>query len=207
MVTGETDDAEFPTTVDAIQETHIAATSAFITQFNAAGSDLLYSTLLGKTETTATGTGVVYDKNGNIYATGFGEDLQTTSGAYEEVFQGGGSDAYAVKINADGSAVYVTNLGGEDADYGRAIAVDLQGNAYITGDTASDSFPTTTGAFQETYGGAVDAFVTKINPAGAALIYSTYVGDEESDKGLGIAVTAAGLCRHRGQHRLRQLPS
>src|SRR6185369_13237110 len=83
---------------------------------------------------------------------------------------------------------YSTYLGGSGFDQGYAIAVDSLGNAYVTGQTAAIDFPTTPGAFQTNYGGG-DAFVTKINPSGSALVYSTYLNGAS---GNGIAVDSAG---------------
>src|SRR5262249_43212188 len=85
--------------------------------------------------------------------------------------------------------VYSTYLGGAGDDIGSSIALDFSGDAYVTGSTASLSFPTTPGAFQVGYGGgATDVFVTKFNPAGSGLVYSTFLGGAGNDAGLGIAV-------------------
>lgn len=86
---------------------------------------------------------------------------------------------------------YATYLGGSRRDVGHHIAVDSAGNAYVTGRTASLNFPTTPGAVQPTLGGYFDAFVTKLNPAGSALLYSTYLGGRD-DGGYGLAVYSAG---------------
>ena len=97
------------------------------------------------------------------------------------------------KLNGDGSAlVYSTYLGGFSSDRGNAIAVDAAGNAYVAGLTFSTNFPTTPGAVRETFGGIFDAFVTKLNPAGTALVYSTFLGGSSLDEGFGIAVDTAG---------------
>src|SRR5439155_1226495 len=95
---------------------------------------------------------------------------------------------------------YSTYLGGSATDVGHGIAVDpncsINCNAYVTGETASRDFPTTPGAAQTTFGGVgligFDAFVTKLNPTGSALVYSTYLGGSDGDSGFGIAVDAAG---------------
>jgi hypothetical protein len=89
---------------------------------------------------------------------------------------------------------YSTYLGGEGSDGGTGIAVDSVGNAYVTGYTSSSSpgFPTTPGAYQTANAGLSDAFVTKLAPAGNALVYSTYLGGEMGDEGYGIAVDSGG---------------
>jgi hypothetical protein len=92
----------------------------------------------------------------------------------------------------DPTLAYSSYLGGGSYDSGEAIAVDASGNAYVTGFTASSDFPVTSGAFQTTYGGNQDAFVSKVNATGSALIYSAYLGGGEDDSGWGIAVDASG---------------
>src|SRR5439155_566034 len=113
-------------------------------------------------------------------------------GAFQPTFAGG-ADAFVTNLNATGSAlVYSTYLGGSSNDQGNAIAVDASGSAYVTGETLSTNFPTTLGAIQPTFAGVIDAFVTKLNPAGGALVYSTYLGGSDDDEGLGIALDASG---------------
>jgi hypothetical protein len=87
--------------------------------------------------------------------------------------------------------VYSTFLGGSNYDVGHGIAVDKVGNAYVTGETNSTSFPTKN-PLQPTYGGNQDAFVTEINVAGSALVYSTYLGGSNYEVGQGIAVDGSG---------------
>jgi hypothetical protein len=99
-----------------------------------------------------------------------------------------------MKVNVAGSAlVYSTYLGGSVTEWGQGIAVDGVGNAYISGWSSSNDFPTTPGAFQTTYqGGVSDAFVTKLNPAGSALVFSTYLGGTSDDWAGAIAIDASG---------------
>src|SRR5439155_5776765 len=84
-----------------------------------------------------------------------------------------------------------TYLGGNSEDGDWRIAVDASGNAYVAGFTSSSNFPTTAGTFQTTNGGDYDAFVTKLNPTGSALVYSTYLGGSSHEEGRGIAVDAS----------------
>src|SRR5262249_8511532 len=106
-----------------------------------------------------------------------------------------GADAFVTKLNDTGSAlVYSTYIGGAGQDSGNSIAVDSAGNAYVTGDTSSANFPTQN-AFQSKAGGdatTTDAFVLKLNPTGAALIYSSYLGGSGSDSGASIALDSLG---------------
>jgi hypothetical protein len=97
------------------------------------------------------------------------------------------------KLNPAGSGLsYSTYLGGSSGDQGFGIAVDASGDAYVTGRTGSTNFPTTGGAFQTTLAGGNDVFVTELNHAGSGLLYSTYLGGSDDDRGYGIAVDAAG---------------
>ena len=121
-------------------------------------------------------------------------NFPTTVGVFQTAFGGGLTDAFVTKLNPAGSGasdlVYSTYLGGSGSDTGFGIALGASGNAYVTGSTDSANFPTTAGAF--TSGGNGDAFVTKLNPAGAGLDFSTYLGGTGSDEGLAIAVDASG---------------
>ena len=144
------------------------------------------------------GSAIAVDGAGNAYVTGatYSADFPVTSGAFQKANNaiGQSSDnAFVSKINATGSAlIYSTYLGGTatgptfltntnpDGDSGLAIAVDTAGNAYVAGLAFSTDFPVTQGAFQATNGAASiaesNAFVTKLNPKGSALVYSTYFG-------------------------------
>src|SRR6185503_879367 len=103
----------------------------------------------------------------------------------------GSHDAFVTKLSPDGSElVYSTYLGGSLGDWGNGIAVDAAGNAYVTGQTDSASFPTLA-ALDTTLGGQTDAFVTMLDPAGS-VVYSTFLGGSSTDFGNGIAVDAAG---------------
>ncbi len=195
-VTGHTTSSNFPTTPGAFQTILHGVRSAFVTKLNAAGSALVYSTYLGGGSEDQ-GQSIALDASGNAYVTGYtsSSDFPTTSGALQIVYAGGnrdGFDAFVTKLNATGSALaYSSYLGGTRDDEGYGIAVDAAGNAYVTGATWSSNFPTTQGAFQ-TYGGDYDAFVSKLNPAGSALAYSTYLGGGNYDQAYAIAVDASG---------------
>jgi Beta-propeller repeat len=199
-VTGTTDSTNFPT-ANALQSTFAGRNceggDVFVTKFNAAGSALVYSTYLGGSGSEQ-GRGIAVDSAGNAYVTGSTDSSNfPTANAIQSTYGGGdgcdlGGDAFVAKFNPAGSAlVYSTYLGGSSGDLGAGIAVDSAGNAYVTGGTNSPNFPTAN-ALQSTLKGPGDIFVTKFNPSGSALIYSTYIGGDDSEFGLGIALNSTG---------------
>src|SRR4029077_9691056 len=108
-----------------------------------------------------------------------------TKNPLQPYFGGGFYDAFVAKVNPTGSAlVYSTFLGGSGNDQGSGIAVDSAGDAYVTGFTGSTNFPAVNPLQAANAGGTYDAFVAKINPSGSALVYSTYLGGSDYDKGL-----------------------
>jgi uncharacterized repeat protein (TIGR01451 family) len=198
-ITGQTDSTNFPTTAGAFQRTFGGSfEDAFVTRLDPSGSALVYSTYLGGNGLDA-GNGIAVDASGNAYVIGLtgSTDFPTTAGAFQTASHGGNPncpcDAFVTKLNATGTGlVYSTYLGGSGEERGRGIAVDASGDAYVTGTTASTDFPATPGAFQTTFGGINDVFVTKLNPSGSGLVYSTYLGGSGDGGGSGIAVDASG---------------
>src|ERR1035441_8986022 len=198
-VTGTTYSSDFPTTPGAFQTTPVYCSgcyTAFVSKLNATGSALAYSTYLGGSGGDL-GYGIAVDASGNAYVTGAtgSSNFPTTPGAFQTtpVFCSLCSTAFVSKLNATGSALaYSTYLGGSGGDLGYGIAVDAPGSAYVTGRTDSADFPTTPGAFQTAYEGNEDVFVSKLNAAGSALVYSTYLGGTGRDDGYGIAVDEIG---------------
>jgi beta-propeller repeat-containing protein len=197
-VTGTTASVNFPTTAGAfdmtLDMTLEGNSEAFVTKLNPTGSALLYSTYLGGSSGEE-GFGIAVDIAGNAYVTGEtgSPDFPTTLGAFQTAPGFGGNDAFITKLNPTGTVlIYSSYLGGSNSDEGFGVVVDALGNAYVTGTTTSTNFPTSN-AFQIAFaGGTRDAFVTKINPAGTGLVYSTYLGGSNSDEGFGIVVDALG---------------
>ena len=138
-------------------------------------------------------------------------DFPTTPGAFDRSFNDGYHDAFVVKLNQTGNALaYATFLGGTDLDEGYGIAVDEVGHAYVIGCTRSSNFPTTLGAFDTSFnGGSVyfgeDAFVVKLEPAGSALAYATFLGGSDDDFGTAIAVDGVGSAYVTGLDLVQRL--
>ena len=175
---------------------------------------LSYSTYLGGSGYDA-GTAIAVDGSGNTYVTGFTRsgNFPVTPGSFQTSCGTSGTcngffwDAFITKLSANGQVVYSTFLGGSASDMGKAIAVDASGAVYVAGQTFSSDFPTTSGAFSRTYGGSGDTFVAKLNAAGTALQYSTYLGGSGIDNAEGIAVDSTGNAYVTGQTYSTDFPT
>ena len=190
-VGGETGSTNFPTTAGAFDRSINGAFDAFVVKFNAAGSALVYSTFIGGTEVEFVEDIAV--AGGTAYITGptRSPNFPTTAGAFDTTQNGFAFDAFVARVNATGSAlVFSTILGGSEADFSDAIAVDAAGDVYVSGGTASTDFPTTPGAFDQSPDGS-DAFVTKLNAFGSALSFSTVIGGSNGEGAAGIALDAS----------------
>jgi len=203
-VTGWTNSTDFPTK-NAYQRLNRGDEDAFVIKLSPSGS-LIYSTYLGGSGNDE-GVGIAVDSQGNAYVTGWTISTDfPTKNAYQGSYRGHG-DAFVTKLSPEGSLVYSTYLGGSDNDEGRGIAVDSQGNAYVTGWTGSSDFPTKN-TYQSKFGGGDgDAFVTKLSPEGNSLIYSTYLGGSSVDYGLGIAVDSQGNAYVTGMTNSTNFPT
>ena len=150
-----------------------------------------YSTYLGGSGMSAV-TGIATDPSGNLYATGWTEALDFPVDGAIQASNQGGVDAFVVKMNAAGTALmYATYIGGREDDRGAGIAVDSSGQAYVAGSTSSTNFPLAS-PMQSTLKGSRTAFALKLNPAGSALLYSTYLGGSNYDLGNAIALDSSG---------------
>ena len=199
-VTGYTDSTDFPTTPATRYQADQTTRDVFVTRIDTTKSgdaSLVYSTYLGG-DSTDMGYGIAVDGSGNAYVTG-----QTFSTLFPTLNQYQADpgdvtyDGFVTKINTtkSGSAslVYSTYLGGSSDDYGKGIALDNSGNAYVIGYTLSTNFPTLNQ--YQTDQANWDVFVTKIDTTkigNASLVYSTYLGGNSDDRGFGIAVDNSG---------------
>lgn len=193
-ITGRTASTDFPTTADAFGLNHRGVGDAFVVKINPAGTDLIYATLLGG-EGNDQGNGLAIDTAGNAYVVGstLSGDFPITGEAFDRDHNEG-YDVFVVKLNEAGTGLtYATFLGGSGGDRGYAIAVDGNGDAYVTGYTYSPDFPTTGRAVDLIHAGDfADAFVVKLNAAGTGLLYATFLGGDDSDFGTAIAVDGEG---------------
>jgi RHS repeat-associated protein len=159
---------------------------------------LSYSTYLGGSGNDE-GNAITVDSSGNAYVAGgtFSSNFPTAGPLQGS--RAGSEDVFISKVSADGTTLlYSTYLGGSREDEGNAIALDASGNIIIAGESQSTNYPTQN-PLDGTYGGGTcngdpceDAIVTKLNAAGSAILYSTYMGGNGTDEGQGVAVDSSG---------------
>jgi Beta-propeller repeat len=183
-----------------------ASREAWVAKLNSAGTQLLYLVYLGGSGSDS-GQGIAVDTSGNAYVTGVtnSTDFPTTSGAFS-TRSAGPQEAFIAKFGPAGQLEYSTYLGG-GADAGFAIAVDTTGAVYVAGQTESSSFPVTAGTIQPFNQGALsNCFISKLNAAGNALLYSTYLGGSVLDLCTGIAIDASDDAYVTGTTRSTNFP-
>jgi hypothetical protein len=191
-VTGVTGSTDFPVTNRLKSQTE--GIQAFVFKLNASGSQIVYSTVFGSAEA----FGIAVDAAGSAYITGWANDPNfPTAGPMKTSYQD--TDAFVSKLDPSGASLaYSIFLGGSNVDQGNAVAVDSDGNAYITGRTQSVDFPTIN-AIQPSYSGGTlcayncaDVFVTVVSADGSRFLFSTYLGGTGFEVGNGIAVDSSG---------------
>jgi len=223
-ITGQTTSTDFPGTGSAtIQPTttgfqqQIRGTkgNAFLTKLDPTGQTILYSTYCGGLGEGGgnfptgvfgdVGSVITVDNCGNAYFAGSTSSFSfpVTPHAFQTTYGGGPWDAFVTKVDTcltgAASLIYSTYLGGNNTDRAFGIAIDSCGNAYVTGQTNSSNFPVVN-ALQPVYGGGSrDCFLTKINPYGSGLIFSTYCGGTGNDRAFGISLDGCNNIYITGQ--------
>ncbi len=207
FVTGTTRSGDFPVK-NAAYPTHGGTTfgDAFVTKLAANGT-VLWSTFLGGASSDA-GYGVAADASGDVFVVGATRSAGfPIAGAIQPAHPDVDFDAFVTKLSPTGGLLWSTFYGGPGYDdTARAVAVDAAGNVVVAGETSAPNFPTK-GAYDATYGGVTDAFVTKINAAGTAVTWSTLFGGGAADRGLSVAIDAAGSVVLAGSTTSTALPT
>jgi hypothetical protein len=192
-ITGGTASTNFPLT-NAFQTTYMDRGDVFVTKLAIGGGALVYSTYLGG-EFLDQAYGIAADSAGNAYVTGltgsFGYPV--TTNIYQKDFSGV-QDAFVTKLSPFGNTlVFSTYLGtGDTFETGWAIAVDKSNNPIVAGSTNSSTFPVTAGAFDRSYNGGVDLFVTKLDAQGRQIVFSTFIGGNLDEYPTTMAMDPAG---------------
>jgi hypothetical protein len=195
-ITGGTLSSDFPTTSGAYRTTLRNSSDLFVVKCNSTGTSLIYSTFLGGELGVSllnwlSVLSLTIDSFGCAYIAGYTSttDYPTTTGAFQINYAGGSHDGFITKLNQTGTdALYSSYLGGSGTDQISGVVVDNNGNAFVTGSTASPNFPTTPGSFQPTQKKMNEAFITKFNNTGTSILYSSFVGGSKDDYGLSIAL-------------------
>jgi hypothetical protein len=205
-VTGNTYSRDFPITNDALPYNITGPFSEiFLLRLDVENESLEYSTFIA-----ANGSDTSYclfaEEDGIVYVAGYtnSEDFPTTPGAYRTSHIGRQyfHDGFVLKLDTSSSSlVYSTYFGGDIGDYATAIFVDDEGYAYLTGETASDDFPTTPGAYDRDRAARQDAFVLKMDQTGSDIEYSTFVGSMAAEYPIGIDVSDMGYIAITGSTR------
>ena len=193
-ITGSTWSTDFPIT-SAFQSALAGGQDAFVARLSADGTTPLFSTYLGGSGGSLSypesGLGIAVDQQGSAYISGVTSSQNFPVLGPAQSALRGWTDAFVTKISQAGKLVYSTYLGGTGIEYGNAIAVDPAGAAYVTGYTYSSDLPVVN-AIQTVSGGQYDAFLAKLNPAGSAFSYLSYLGGNGSDTGTSLALDPAG---------------
>lgn len=191
---GITNSSDFPTTPGAYHQSYNGGDyDAFIVKLSPDLSSLLASTYFGGSGVDY-GVAIALDNSWNLYITGMtsSSNFPITSGAFDTSY-GGRYDVFVAKLsNSLDSLLASTFIGGSDYEIGSSIVVDNSGNVYIGGRTKSSNFPTTSGAYDTTYNGDYDVFISKLNGSLDSLLASTYIGGSGPDYGYPIAVDNSG---------------
>lgn len=213
-VAGTTGSVDYPTTSGVVKPTRTPqlfdGSDGFVTRLNATGTGLVYSTYVGSNSGSDLIRRIVLDSGDRATVTGStaSPDFPTTASAFDRTF-GGIKEAFVARLSATGSAyVFSTYLGGAAVDEGFGVAVDGSGNTYAIGATTSTDFPTTSGAFQPSWGGGTsvyDAYVVELSSTGA-VVYSSFLGRSGSDAAYGVAATASGKACVTGVTTSTDLP-
>ena len=195
-VTGFTSSPDFPTSIGAYRVAlNATATDVFVTKLNPTGTAIIYSTLIGGANGDVANA-IRTDSAGNAIVAGSTQstDFPTTAGSLAPTQ--GSRSLFVTKLNSTGTAlIYSTYFGSTNGyqDTLTGIAVDSAANTYIVGSTTNSLFPTTLGAFSQTFNnggqyGYSDAYLSKLNSAGSALVYSTFLGGSQSDAATAVAL-------------------
>ncbi|PID81386.1 hypothetical protein CSB20_03180 [bacterium DOLZORAL124_64_63] len=194
IISGRSHGESYPTTPGAYDQTQAGNGDATLTKLSNDGSSLIFSTLLGGSEVDS-----VFDlaatANGDIVCAGYtaSSDFPTTAGCFQNYFAGPPYDFTVAIISADGSSLLAsTYVGGTDRDACRGVDIDANGDIFLAGFSFSDDFPVTAGTFQTTKSSIDDAALVKMDPNLTTVLWSTYMGGDNSERSFCVDLDPAG---------------
>ncbi len=193
-VAGYTDSTNFPVTSGVVQSTHRGGFyDGWVVKMASTGSSLVFSTFLGGAGIDVV-SALAIDSSSNVYVAGQTDSVDFPVVNAFQASRAGNSDAFVAKLNSSGTVlIYSTYLGGSSADQAFGLGVDGGGSAYVAGSTFSSDYPVTPGVYQTAWQGQYDGFITKLNPTGNGLTYSTFLGGSGNDVITALRVSAVGL--------------
>jgi len=207
IIFGRTNSTTFATTENAFCRTLAGGYDVFVAKIDIKNNLIVFSTLIGG-DGNEMPWGMVLDGQNNVIITGqtSSENFPIKGNTFAS-YRSGKSNVFITKLKSDGTQlIYSSIIGGSDDEWPFDVAVDLNGNAYVTGVTLSNDFPTTVSAFDTSYNGGQDAFLFKLSSDGKQLIYSTYIGGSDKDGGRGVVVDKSGRAYVTGCTRSTNFP-
>lgn len=208
-ITGQTASNNFPVTANVPQRSlggGSAVTDAFLAKLAPNGASLVYSTYVGGSQSEV-GNAIALDRDGAAYVAGRTDSTDFPTTTRDTLPIRGGGDAFVAKLAADGSQwIYASVIGGFAIDVANGVAVDPTGSAYVVGETRSDNFPATEGAYQTMRRGTSDAFFARLSVDGTQLLYASFYGGEGQDSANAVAIDSRGLAVFGGQTTSASLP-
>ncbi|MBN1391073.1 MAG: fibronectin type III domain-containing protein [Candidatus Thermoplasmatota archaeon] len=207
-VGGGTTSSSFPTTSGASDTTHNGNEDGFVLKLSTSGNSLMYSTFLGGAGYDRA-QGIELDSLGRAYTTGQtgSSNFPTTTKGYDTTY-GGSDDAFLSLLSSSGdSLLNSTYIGGSGQDAGWSVVLGPDDKAYVTGETYSSNYPTTSDAFSRTQAGGADVFVTRVDLGGTGLEYSTFIGGSNDDVGREICVDSMGFIYLTGETNSKDYPT
>ena len=213
FITGDTTSVGFPTTAGAFQRANTGGQDAFVAEVNLNGTTLLFSTYLGGSADDHAGA-IAVSASGNVFVTGSTRSMDFPSVNAIQPTSGGNQDAFVTGLASGGKTLlFSTYLGGSGGtvglvEEGDGIVLDSSSNIVVAGTTSSLNFPVTSTGFQQAYaGGNTDGFLTKLDPTGKTMIYSTYIGGSSVDHVTGVATDPVGYTYVAGYTASQDFPS
>ncbi len=192
-VAGSTMSSDFPVTADACQAEFGGVIDAIVAKLDPSGARLVYATYLGGDQEDE-GTALAVGPDGCIYVSGdtYSDDFPVTPGAFQTTI-GAHSDCFVAKLTPSGDALaYATYINGNGYDHALDLRAEGEGTVLVCGHTGSDDFVVTPGALEDTFGGAIDAFLARLGTDGSGLVYSTFIGGSGEDRAQALAVDSSG---------------